>query len=157
MIHEFEANSFVVKLARAVPGNLFEEALVNVDALDLTGIVREKGFEGEEIVAFDEKIAGARIADGKFRRVLQQVKRHLPVMVFDRFLPYPVQCRHYLLQSLSIMVFNKGELFFQIIHLGIVNNLVVLESPNNTAWGNSRFTGKLCYTGLVSTAHVFRK
>ena len=26
----FEANSFVVKLARAVPGNLFEEALVKL-------------------------------------------------------------------------------------------------------------------------------
>ena len=33
---------------------------INVDALHLPGVVRQQGFEGQEVVAFDQEVAGAR-------------------------------------------------------------------------------------------------
>jgi hypothetical protein len=67
---------------------------INVNAFDLSGVVGQKRFEGEQIVSLDEQITRARVADGEIRNLLQQMKRHLAMMIFNRFLPDPVQRGH---------------------------------------------------------------
>ena len=67
---------------------------INVDALDLPGVVREQRLERHQIVALHNQIAAARIAAGKFRHILGQPKRDLVVMIHHGLFPNPVQRRH---------------------------------------------------------------
>ena len=69
---------------------------VNVDALDLTGVLRQQPLEPNQIVALHDEIAAAVIAAGQFRHVLEQTKRNLVVMIHHLVFPNPVQCRHIL-------------------------------------------------------------
>ncbi|MGD0814260.1 MAG: hypothetical protein ABSA83_11700 [Verrucomicrobiota bacterium] len=67
---------------------------VNVDALDLPGVVRQQRFERDQIIAQHDEIAAAGIARRQFRHVLKQMKRDLVVMVHHGLFSNPVQCRH---------------------------------------------------------------
>jgi hypothetical protein len=67
----------------------------------VSGIIWKERFEGKEVIAFDQKIAGARIANGEFWNLFQQVKRNLPMMVLNRLPPDPIQCWHEILSSLK--------------------------------------------------------
>jgi len=67
---------------------------IDVDAFHLPGVVWKEIFKGKEIVAFNQEIAGSRIADGELGNLFQQVKRHLPMMILNRLPPDPIQCRH---------------------------------------------------------------
>ena len=63
---------------------------IDIDALHLSGIVGQQRLERDEVIALDNKIAVARLAAGKTRHVLKQVKRHLKVMVDYSFFSDPV-------------------------------------------------------------------
>ena len=67
---------------------------VDVDALDLPGVVREKGLEGFKVVALDDQVAAAGVAAGEVRHVFEQAEGHLLVMVYDGFFSDPIQCGH---------------------------------------------------------------
>ena len=67
---------------------------VDVDALHLSGVVGQKGLEGQKVVALHQQVAAARVAHRKAAIAPQQVVRHLPVMVHHRLLPDPVQSWH---------------------------------------------------------------
>ena len=67
---------------------------VNLDALDLPGVVRQQRLERHQIVALHDEIAAAVIAARQFRHVLEQPKRNLVVMIHHGFFSNPVQCRH---------------------------------------------------------------
>ncbi len=44
---------------------------VDVDALHLSGVIGQQGFEGNEVVALDNEVARAGVATGEFRHVFQ--------------------------------------------------------------------------------------
>ena len=67
---------------------------VDVDALDLAGVIGQQRLERDQVVALDDEVAGARVAAGEFRHVFQQMKGHFQVVVHHRLFPDPVQRRH---------------------------------------------------------------
>jgi hypothetical protein len=69
---------------------------VDVDAFDFSGVVGQEGFEGEEVVAFDEEVLGVCLAGGEGVVAAEQVVRDLAVVVEDGLLTYPVEGRHYI-------------------------------------------------------------
>lgn len=58
--------------------------------LDLPGVVRQKRFESDEVVAFDDQVAAARIANRSLRHVAQQMKWHGVVMIPHRLFSHPI-------------------------------------------------------------------
>ena len=67
---------------------------VDLNALDLTGLVRKERLERDEIVALNNEVARAGVAAGQVGHVLEQVKRNLLVVIHHSFLPDPVQRGH---------------------------------------------------------------
>ena len=67
---------------------------VDADAFDLALVVREEGFEGEEVVPFDDEIAGAGFPATEFWHVLQEVEGDGEVVVDDGFFADPVERGH---------------------------------------------------------------
>ena len=67
---------------------------VNVDALDLAGVVRQQRLERHQIVALHDEVAAAGVARGKIRHVLEQMKRDVAVMIYHRVFSNPVERRH---------------------------------------------------------------
>ena len=76
-----------VFIARVVGG-------IDVNALDLPGIVGQERLEGEEIVTFDQQIAVVRVAGREIRFFPEQVKGNLAMMIEDGFFPDLVKRRH---------------------------------------------------------------
>ena len=67
---------------------------VDVNALHLTGITRQQGFQGVQVVALHNQVATVSVAAGQLRHSLQQAKRHLFVVLDDGIFADPVQCGH---------------------------------------------------------------
>ncbi len=67
---------------------------VDVNALHFSSIVREKGFECDQVTALNEQISAARFTDGKVLVVFEQVEGYVSMMTDNYFLSYPIECRH---------------------------------------------------------------
>src|SRR3569832_2326866 len=67
---------------------------IDVDALHLTGVVRQDRLEGNEVIPLDDEVPFAGLAAGKLGYIFQQMKRDLPVVVYHRLFAYPVERRH---------------------------------------------------------------
>ena len=67
---------------------------LDVDALDLAGVVGQQRLEGVEIVALHDQVAGFGIPGGLGRIAVQQAIRHFLMVMDDSVLAYPIECRH---------------------------------------------------------------
>lgn len=56
--------------------------------------IGKQSFQRRQVVAFNQEIPAARIANGKFAVALQQAIRHFPMMVENCFLSYLIKRRH---------------------------------------------------------------
>jgi hypothetical protein len=67
---------------------------VNADALDFSGVMREQGFECNEVISLDYEISISGFATREFGDVFQQVKRDGIVVVDYGLFAYPVERGH---------------------------------------------------------------
>ena len=89
-IHVIVVNpSFVASVVRRI----------NVDTLDFARIVRQERFQRHKVIALNKHISRILVAVGQFRNFIQQVKRHLLIVIYHSFFANPVKRRH--IDSLS--------------------------------------------------------
>jgi hypothetical protein len=55
---------------------------------------QQQSLESQQVVALDQQVAAAGVADGELPVAPQRVVGNLPVVVDDGFLAYPIQRRH---------------------------------------------------------------
>jgi hypothetical protein len=67
---------------------------IDVDALYLSGVVRQQRLERVEIVTFDKEIAGTRITATELGDIAQQAIGNLTVVIYDSIFTDPVKSRH---------------------------------------------------------------
>ena len=67
---------------------------IYVDTLDFARIVRQERFQRHKIVALNKHISRILVATGQFRNFIQQVKRHLLIVIYHSFFANPVKRRH---------------------------------------------------------------
>ncbi len=93
---------------------------VYIDALHFTGVIRQESFEGQQVVALDQKITAVGVPGGKTRITFQQSVRHLPVVIYNRLFPDPIKRGHTLI--LVAKCFFRERIMVQpcqIVKLGV--------------------------------------
>jgi len=67
---------------------------VDIDAFDASGVFRQQGLEGVEVVALDDEVAGGGVALGELGVGFEQADGHLLVVADDGVFSDPVESGH---------------------------------------------------------------
>jgi len=84
---------------------------VDVDALDLPGVVGQEGFEGQQVIALDEQVAAAGLADGNGRVLRSRWKGTALWCSTTADLPIQVRVGMFPLQASILLAGKKGSIW----------------------------------------------